>query len=251
MPSRFADKRLAPAQRRELLEGIIARSGDHGSGGRAPLVVFDLDGTLLDNRPRVLAILHELGAAWREEHPAAAERLVAARLEHVSYGFVTILKRLGVSDDALHDAASKFWHARFFVDGYLRHDVAVPGAVQFARRCYDAGASLMYLTGRDLPNMSLGTLASLRDLGFPIGVVGTSLVTKPAFEIPDAEFKRDVAPQLGRVGPVLAVFDNEPYNCNVLHASHPECVSVLVDTQHAPDPPELHPAVAVIDTFET
>jgi hypothetical protein len=97
--------------------------------------------------------------------------------------------------------------------------------------------------------MSLGTLASLRDLGFPIGVVGTSLVTKPDFDIPDHHFKRDIAPSLLRVGPVLAVFDNEPINCNVLLETHPEAISVLVDTQHAPDPPDLHPGVAVIDSF--
>ena len=247
--SRFADKRLAPAVRRELLERIIARSAERDGKAR-PLIVFDLDGTLMDNRPRVTAILHELAHTWREAHPAAAERLAAARHEEIHYGFSDNLTRLGVHE-ALHEAAARFWHERFFYDGYIRHDVAVAGAVEFATRCYHAGASLMYLTGRDLPNMSLGTFASLRDLGFPIGVVGTSLVTKPAFDIPDDTFKRDVGPLLERVGPVLAVFDNEPGNCNVLLSHHPRCLSVLVDTQHAPDPPDLAAGVAVIDSFET
>ncbi len=247
--SRFAEKRLAPAARRELLERIVARSAERVDG-HAPLIVFDLDGTLMDNRPRVTAILHELANAWRSENPAAAERLAAARHEDIGYGFGENLRRLGVHD-SLHESAQRFWHERFFVDAYLRHDVPVPGAVAFAERCYRAGANLIYLTGRDLPNMSLGTLASLRDLGFPIGVVGTSLVTKPDFDIPDDAFKRDVGPLLERVGPVLAVFDNEPANCNVLLSLHPRCSSVLIDSQHAPDPPELHPGVVVIDTFET
>lgn len=248
--TRFADRRLDAAARRQLLERVIARSAER-IASRAPLIVFDLDGTLLDNRPRVVAILHELAAAWRETHPGAAERLARAAGADIGYGFVDNLVRLGVDDPDLHRTGQQFWHERFFDDGYLRHDVPVPGAVDFARRCYHAGASLMYLTGRDLPNMSLGTLASLRDLGFPIGVVGTSLVTKPSFDVPDSEFKRDVAPLLERVGPVLAAFDNEPGNCNELLAAHPSCISVLVDTQHAPDPPELDPAVAVIESFET
>jgi hypothetical protein len=247
--SRFAQQRLGPTGRRELLERLLAGSAERRTG-RVPVIVFDLDGTLLDNRPRVVAILRELAEAWRADHPSAAQRLSEARNEQIGYGFVENLVRLGLADPSLHDAGLRFWHERFFVDSYLRHDVPVPGAVQFAQRCYGAGANIVYLTGRDLPNMSLGTLASLRDLGFPIGVVGTSLVTKPDFAIPDDAFKRDVAPQLERIGPVLASFDNEPANCNAFLACHPECVSVLVDTHHAPDPPELSRGVAVIDSFE-
>ena len=126
----------------------------------------------------------------------------------------------------------------------------IPGAVKFARACHDAGALLVYLTGRDLPGMALGTFKSLRDLGFPIGTMGTKLVTKPAFEIPDTEFKQSVARDLGRFGEVIAVFDNEPANCNLLLEAYPKCESVFVDSQHAPDPPVLDARVHVIDTFE-
>jgi hypothetical protein len=108
----------------------------------------------------------------------------------------------------------------------------------------------VYLTGRDLPGMALGTFKSLRDLGFPIGTMGAKLVTKPAFDIPDTEFKRGVAGDLGRFGEVIAVFDNEPANCNLLLEAYPACDSVFVDTQHAPEPPELDSRVLVIDSFE-
>lgn len=249
MPSLYSHLRLPSDGRRELLESLIARSAERRDG-RAPLVVFDLDGTLLDNRPRVVAILHELAESWRKAHPAEAAKLACARDEDIGYGIVDNLKHLGVESPELHAVGQRFWFERFFVDGYLHHDVALAGAVSFARRCYDAGASLMYLTGRDLPKMALGTLASLRDCGFPIGVVGTSLVTKPTFEMPDEHFKREVAAGLERVGPVLAVFDNEPGNCNALLEAHPACVSVLLDTQHAPNPPALREGVLVIDTFE-
>ncbi|MBM4357393.1 MAG: HAD family hydrolase [Deltaproteobacteria bacterium] len=246
----FTHLRLTPDARRTLLESLVDRSAER-IGGRAPLIVFDLDGTLLDNRPRVVAILHELAAHWRTRYPNAAELLAKATDEDIGYGIVDNLVRLGVDDPELHREGQKFWFDRFFIDDYLRHDQPLAGAVAFAKRCHDAGASLMYLTGRDLPKMSLGTLASLRDCGFPIGVVGTSLVTKPAFDIPDERFKREVAATLDRVGPVLAVFDNEPGNCNALLEAHPACLSVLIDTQHAPDPPPLRQGVTVIDTFET
>ena len=37
--------------------------------GPPRVVVFDLDGTLIDNRPRTCAILHEIAAAWRSTEP--------------------------------------------------------------------------------------------------------------------------------------------------------------------------------------
>jgi hypothetical protein len=215
------------------------------------VLVFDLDGTLIDNRPRVVAILHELGRIWRSVDPKAAVACENARVEQIGYGFVQNLKLLGVDDPALHSAGLTFWKERFFADPHMAHDVEIPGARDYVQRCYDAGATIVYLTGRDLPNMALGSFASLRDLGFPIGVIGTELVVKPTFEMPDAEFKQGVAPALSRLGVVVGVFDNEPTNCNLLLTTHPESAAVFLDTQHAPDPPELLPQVAIIDNFTT
>jgi phosphoglycolate phosphatase-like HAD superfamily hydrolase len=246
--STHAHLRLSPDERRSLLERVIERV--HEGGLRSPVITFDLDGTLMDNRPRVVRILHELAEHWASRHSEAASLLGRAGVNGMAYSLADNLRLLGVHDRELHDQALRFWHERFFTDSYLSHDVEVPGAVTFARRCHAAGATLVYLTGRDLPNMALGTFASLRDLGFPIGVVGTELVTKPDFETPDHTFKETVALELRRLGDVVAVIDNEPANCNVLREVYPACLSVLVDTLHAPDPPELHPDVRVIDSFE-
>jgi hypothetical protein len=243
--STFHAKRASSSARAELLGSIV----DACARVERAVVVFDLDGTLLDNRPRVTRIFHELADFWRIRHPDAAEKCERVRDEHIVYGVIDNLVRAGVTDEALHREGLQFWRDRFFYDAYIRYDVEVPGARSFVRACHDAGASIVYLTGRDLPNMALGTLASLRDLDFPIGVVGTSLVLKPAFEIGDHEFKNAVAPSIARVGNVVASFDNEPGNCNLFLAHHPDAHSVLLDTHHAPDPPALDPRAVVIDSF--
>jgi phosphoglycolate phosphatase-like HAD superfamily hydrolase len=247
--SGFAHLRLAAPQRIELLGNVLARVASIRKE-RAPVITFDLDGTLMDNRPRVVRILHELGEFWASRHPDASAALRQAHTNGMAYSLIDNLRLLGIEDPKLQEQGLRFWHERFFTDAYLTHDVEVPGAVQFARRCHASGATLVYLTGRDLPNMALGTFASLRDLGFPIGVVGTELVTKPDFDTPDHTFKEEVAAELGRLGEVVAAFDNEPANCNVLRELYPAGVSVLVNTLHAPDPPPLHADVRVIDSFE-
>ncbi len=250
MSTLFAHRRLAPAARSALLHGVLDRVRALRAERQPAVVVFDLDGTILDNRPRVVAILHELGEHWRPRHPDAASCCTRAEPGGIVYGIAENLRRLGVADPALHGEGFAFWKERFFGDAHVRHDVEVRGARAFAADCYEAGAVVVYLTGRDLPNMALGSFASLRDLGFPIGLIGTELVVKPLFDTPDVVFKRAVAPDLSRLGTVAAAFDNEPENVHVFLEAHPASLGVLLDTQHAPHPPPLDPRVAVIHTFE-
>jgi hypothetical protein len=240
--------RLSSAEQKALLDEIVERCKSDGKS-RTPVVVFDLDGTLMDNRPRTATILRELGASWRERHPEVAKTLSDAKPEELAYLLTDSLGRLGVKRTELVGEAEVFWRERFFTDDYLTHDVEVPGAAAFARDCYDAGGILVYFTGRDLPLMGLGSFASLRDLGFPIGVPGTELVLKPDAQMPDEAFKRLQGPALERVGKVVAIFDNEPGNCNVLGEHFPGACSVLLDTQHLPGAPPLDPGVRVVADF--
>ena len=243
----FSDRLLDADTRRAHLRDVIRRT----QASDRPVVVFDLDGTLLDNRPRTVAILRELAHQWQEhdERQDHAKTLNGATIEGTVYSLAENLQRLGVHEDH-HEPAFDFWKERFFHDDYMHHDVALPGAVDFARTLYAAGANLVYLTGRDLPGMALGTFKSLRDEGFPIGVVGTELVVKPDFNTPDPAFKKDVAEMLNRLGDVVASFDNEAANCNLLLDEHPESLTFFVDTLCAPNPPALRPEVHVIDHFE-
>lgn len=249
MTTPFFHRRLDARAQSALLRRILDRVREEAARGPA-VVVFDLDGTLMDNRPRVVAILHELGHHWREIHPEAALCCARAAADDIGYGFVENLRRLGVHGASLHEEGFAFWKQRFFADPHVRHDVEVTGARAFAQAAHDAGATIVYLTGRDLPNMALGSFASLRDLGFPIGVIGTELVVKPRFETADADFKRAVAPDLKRLGRVVASFDNEPANVNIFLDAHPESIGVFLDTQYAPDPPALDPRAQVIHSFE-
>jgi hypothetical protein len=231
------------------LRGILRRCrADRAQ--TTPVVVFDLDGTLMDNRPRTVAILREFAARHGHLDPEIARRLEGARPHDLEYLLTDSLERLGAHRTELVAELQTFWRDRFFTDSHLPHDVALPGAVAFARACYDAGAILVYLTGRDLPLMGTGTFASLRDLGFPIGVPATELVLKPDASMPDEAFKRLAAPDLARVGHVIAAFDNEPANCNVMLAHYPDAHVVFVDTQHMPGAPELGAGVHVVRDFE-
>jgi hypothetical protein len=246
--SAFKYESLKPEARKSLFTRILARCDDE-KRARAAVVVFDLDGTLMDNRPRTLAILRELGQAWKTRAPKHAARLLEVTDTSLSYLVKESLERLGIVEPELVAEAEAFWKDRFFTDDALVHDVALPGAVEFAKACYERGAMLVYFTGRDLPLMGVGSFRSLRDLGFPIGVIGAELVLKPEFSIPDETFKRMEVTRLEKLGEIVAAFDNEPGNCNIFAETHPNADSVFVDTQHLPGAPRLHERVVVVPDF--
>ena len=50
------------------------------------MIVFDLDGTLLDNRPRVAKIFRELAEHWQATNPTEAASLAKATAEDIVYG---------------------------------------------------------------------------------------------------------------------------------------------------------------------
>jgi len=240
--------RLSLHEQSSLLRRVVERS-KRADGGLAPVVVFDLDGTLVDNRPRTVAILHEFAAHVAPQDQALANRLKRAEASTLEYLLRDTLESLGLDGTPFAEEIESFWRARFFSNDYVAHDVEVHGALAFARACYEAGATLVYFTGRDLPGMGRGTFESLRELGFPIGVAGTELVLKPDAAMPDETFKRQFGPTLARAGQVVAAFDNEPGNCNNIYAQYPDADTVLLDTQHLPGAPALVASVKVVADF--
>lgn len=220
-----------------------------GEGGRPPLVVFDLDATLYDNRPRTLEILMEYRDEILDSWPDVAEALATLTADQIDYLLSDTLRGCGVTRAEVVADATRFWRDRFFTDAYLVHDAPIEGAVEYVQACHQAGAIIVYLTGRDLPGMFLGTVSSLRDSGFPIGVAGVELVLKPDASLPDEAFKRGALPSLERIGEVYAFFDNEPANTNLAKAMYPDATVVLLETQRVPFAPELAEDIGVVADF--
>lgn len=217
--------------------------------GRVPLMVFDLDATLFDNRPRTLEILMNYREEIAEQQPEVAEALGALTTERVHYLLSDTLRGCGITRANVVSDVTRYWHDRFFTDDHCQYDAPIEGSVEYVRACHEAGAAVIYMTGRDIAGMLLGTMSSLRDCGFPIAVAGVEVVLKPDATMPDEAFKRSALPTLERLGDVVAFFDNEPANCNLAKAMFPDATIVLLDTQKVPYAPELAEDVQVVTDF--
>src|SRR5215472_16086875 len=109
MAARSRYVRLAPREQVALLSRIVERCAGNerpssvrpaakglASDAGPPVVVFDLDGTLLDNRPRTCAILHEIARRWQKRAPALAAKLSVVVPDGLPYHFTDALEQLGV-----------------------------------------------------------------------------------------------------------------------------------------------------------
>ena len=232
----------------EVLRRVLASVAEHPSKP-APAVVFDLDATLFDNRPRTLEILMEYREEVASIDPDLAEALLSLEVGRINYLLTDTLKTCGIYRSDIVKRISAYWHERFFTDEYVACDVPLAGAPEYVRACYEAGAVIVYLTGRDIPGMLAGTVAKLRDDGFPIAVAGTELVLKPDPNMSDEAFKRTALPTLDRVGDLIAFFDNEPANCNLAKAMFPDATVVLLETQRVPGAPEPDEDLEILADF--
>ena len=231
----------------QLREELLKRVHQSIKDGNNPVVVFDLDGTLFDNGPRTWHILAEF--AETHGHVELRKQLDGFTPTGLAYLMTDTFDALGINDQGIIRAAQDFWRQRFFTDDYQVFDIPGTGAVPFARAMYEAGASVIYLTGRDVPGMASGCLSSLRRHGFPVGLIRTGMVLKPDFETADIDFKTEAVDYIDSLGEVVGSFDNEPANCNLFLQKWPNALTGLIETQHAPGAPALDKRSVRFSTF--
>ncbi|MDC7220547.1 MAG: HAD family hydrolase [Spirochaetales bacterium] len=208
-----------------------------------PLVIFDVDSTLMNTEPRNRAILEESAKTI----PPVADYL--EHLDQVSLGwnFLAPLEEAGLNDRGLLNKIRHFWSKRFFTDEYVIKDKAYPGSMELLNALKEGGFRIVYLTGRHIDGMSTGTKASFRASGYP--VEEESFFFKPSFDMDDAVFKEQACREIAALGTVIASFDNEPANCNLLARAFPEGLHFWLDTITSPEPEALDEGIIRLDGF--
>jgi phosphoglycolate phosphatase-like HAD superfamily hydrolase len=213
--------------------------------GESPVAVFDLDDTLINTRGRTYRILIEFADSAEARFPAEAAKLKMLKPGDTRYVLKHTLSQLGIENEAFLKEASAFWAPRFFSDAYVIDDQPNPGAAAYVRSLERVGTRIVYLTGRDVPNMQRGTIQNLRELGFPEG----TLLMKPDAKMDDLAFKKSAIEGIRAMGSVVGVFENEPANLNLLHEAFPDALGVFIDTIHSPKPDRPYEGAAWVGHF--
>lgn len=209
-----------------ILQAIIDISSTVKKGD---LVIFDLDSTLLDNRPRQVQIIREYGLVSKLP---LLENFEIIQMD--GWSLELSLQHAGLSKEEASFYKKDlymFWEKRFFTSEYCLYDIETPGAAHYVRKILESGARIVYCTGRHLA-MKEGTIQNLQSLGFPIPDDNqVFLLLKPYFELEDDDWKQQAYRKISSLGQVLAVFDNEPSHINGYKKAYPDalCVHLYTD----------------------
>ena len=217
----------------KLLDDIIATSRDCEKA----LAVFDLDSTLFHVNPRNLAVLRAFAETptYKTKYPEAVEILAEVKTLAETYHIREQIHHLGLGDQekSFYEELFEFWKKRFFSDDFLDFDEPYPGAVQFTQELYKNGVHIMYLTGRDVGRMRIGTERSLTRWGFPFGKPNVELVLKPHRSMDDAEFKADYLSELREDHAPVWFFENEPQNIHLVEKKAPHVKIIFFESVHS------------------
>jgi hypothetical protein len=232
---------------RAVLEEVRRRVSAARTAGTTPLVVFDLDDTLLDGATRTKTIFVE--ALRSPSAPPGAEDA----LEQLDYLCLSdyVLDVGGNLDRAdftpairryLQDA----WERVAFSERYLDREVPFRGAAAFLSDLRARGATVVYLTNRNGRRLREATVRALESRGFPLERDGAMLVMQPGDSEDSLSWKQDEAERLSGRGTVVATFDNEPANVHMFRELFPTAVPVLVVSRHRPRQAAVAPGTRCI-----
>jgi hypothetical protein len=231
---------------REVLARVLADAERLGPAG---VLAFDLDSTLLDNRPRQSALVQRF---VREQGGPSALADFDARHLHTGFDITEALVRHGLSPEEGFRFLTDFrpyWRAHFFTSDVCGWDVPVRGAPGYVQRASAALAQVAYVTARP-EEMRPGTLETLGRHGFPLPGSRVELWMKGDPDVTDEEFKRSTHRHLHERGRVLSAFDNEPGHANDYRAAFPEATVVLLATGHSGRVSTLAEGIVVAPDFD-
>ena len=240
----------------EVLAEVIARVEKVKVAGKLPVVVFDLDSTLLDVSRRSYEILREWLA--HPEHHSFSETiqsLKSVQPHHMRYSLEDVWEQHQISyqDEPYASQlkhAKEFWRKRFFGHDYLKHDEPTEGALQFVKKLHEMGTKIVYLTGRDVPLMYFGTVDQLKQHALPIEVDRTRLILKPKRHLDDITFKSGAAATIMAFGEVVASFENEPKNLVAMAKVYkPETMNIFIETVSSDHPAPVGVGLYKIKNF--
>lgn len=219
------------------LRQILVKTAENTRQGLDSLAVFDLDSTLFDVGPRLQKILGDFAAVPEHQarFPEQLKVFPDLKVQPRDWGVKDALLRSGLTGvhPEFQAAVRDFWRTHFFSDDYLHFDRPYPGAAEYVRGLRDAGADIVYLTGRDVTRMGKGSAEVLHKWNFPLGD-RAELVLKPDREIDDAFFKTNWFLKLDENKYASTwFFENEPVNINRMRLEAKHVEIVFFDSTHS------------------
>lgn len=234
--------------RHPALERVLADANALAEKGVRPVVVMDLDETVIDSTPRRRAgyqaaardlCAADVGPASGPVSFAACEGVRSLNLAEMyrlknRYDERELAQRLGLEAEGAEWKALAGRSLVEYLSGRYEHlDQPLAGANSYVRALKRAGTLVWFVSSRFQEAQGASTLANLRALGM-IAPGEEFLISLRPEGMSSIEFKRrsfaGIRRYVGKInGVVVGAFENEPENMTAMSQVFPEAKLVLVE----------------------
>lgn len=196
---------------------------------RGAYALISIDQTILDTRPRSVAILRAATGEFPEIREAV-NALARGRTPIDPVGAVEDASKLSPARRACLYA---HWRSRFFDDGWLEYDEPYPGVAAFLWGLLDIGLQPIYLSYRDAPTMGRGTRDSFARHGLPVEPAARFVFKQSPVE-PDDHYAEGVVADLGAERPIGLAIERNSSIANLIQRLCPRAIVYLFERPRLP-----------------
>lgn len=209
----------------KLLQEVVQALGERVRQGQPSALLWDMDGTLVDTRPRMLAAVHALGRT-------------DVRMAQVSPSWQETADNLGLDRQRFQTV----WQRVFWAYESFEADFENQALAKWARRAQSLGVQNIIITGR-IEELRPVTLRQLEHLG----IAAERIFLKSQLGDSTPEVKAQVIQQLAAEGLCLGAFITDSLEEIAAitpeiraQASHLQCIFVQLEGVSCPGlPPEV------------
>ncbi len=197
--------------------------------GIIPIVVFDLDETIVNSAPRrYLSYLEALSnEILIDDYPdlvKLAKKMTLFNIEKLknTYDTKKLFNSLGIFDNIFIKRVFDIMFPIYLSNKYMLHDQVIPGANAYIRLLMQNGAFVVFISSRYEATQKKGTILSLKKHKFIKRGDSYKIILRPqgmsSIDFKNMAFKKVAGFKIinGTRAKVALVFENEPENMNAM-----------------------------------
>lgn len=233
----------------DSLQLILDLAQKAKQSGQKPVIVFDLDDTLFLTSSRSLKIVQEFIGQKDilSEFPEESKILSKMKENDFLYSFKDTLIKMNITNEQFIILLSTFWKKAFFQNSYIAEDKMINSASIFLNCLTNKhGIDLIYLTGRPMMNLK-GTKESLIKNNFPLTNTNARLILNSGKYKNTIEYKKQTMIEISQTSPIIASFENESKNLQMMDENFPDAVMIFLDIKQSAIAKQFVPDLVIKD----
>jgi hypothetical protein len=223
----------------QIIDAMVDEIAVARRGGQRPLVILDLDSTLVDTAYRTANIFHNwaLQPSHQDRHGDLCQKILQWQVITEVYNPVDFVAHH--SSDPIERSSDlgrqlmRWWGERFFLGEWLLFDRPYAHAVESVYVFLDAGADIAYLTGREGKTLKQGTLDFFKTFKFPHNTKHARLMMKASKAIRDHHYKCTGLSLLSKDYDPVWYIENEVELLLMCADKHKRIVPIMFDSVHS------------------